>query len=451
MGGTELTENRRQRELWERDTLARLRVGDGGAAELTSLVETYDRNGRVHIGDTPDDVRSAMVHDWFAAHAEGASAAMVALRRSDVAELNCRARALALVFGQPWGLAPVALIVAMSIVRSRAFAPLDRHDVARAMTWKAAGTWGVAIGVVAVMPDALPIMVLNLFGPLVTGALYLDTGQLRRLTLAGVVIAIVLGALGFRSEGTGIEDGVPEWLFQVIMVVYLVMHVVMMIVSVGTANRVRLDTLAAVAESNRALVETGSELRASRRRVIAAGDDARVRIERDIHDGAQQRLVALAVQLQLAAQLGRSGTPIDPEQLDAMLTERGLNDALRSVARRSPNRVEVTYDSAVDLAPDDAAAVYFICLEALQNIAKHAGPDTTANVSVGVCEGKLVVSVVDDSPGFDRTTIGRSRGMLNMADRASALGEELTVESSPGGGTRVCMELPDWTAAEVDA
>ncbi len=380
---------------------------------------------------------------------------------------------LAIAFGEPWGFPLAALIVAMTFVRDRAFAPLDRGDVAKAMVWRAAGMWGVAIGVTAAIPDALPIMVLNLFGPLVTGALYLDTGQLRRLTLAGVAVAIVLGALGFRSEGTGIEDAVPEWIFQVVMIVYLVAHVVMMIVAVGSSNRVRLDTLAAVAASNRALVETDAELRASRRRVIAAGDDARIRIERDIHDGAQQRLVALAVQLQLAAQLGRNGTPIDPDQLDAMhaesreaidelrelargiypsvLTERGLHDALRSVARRSPNAVEITYDPAVELSADDAAAVYFICLEALQNIAKHAGPDTSAQVSLRVCDGELIVTVVDDGPGFDPTASARSRGLLNMADRASALGGELLVDSSPGGGTRISMVLPDWSAASVDA
>jgi signal transduction histidine kinase len=380
---------------------------------------------------------------------------------------------LAIAFAEPWGLALAALIVATALVRSRAFAPLARGDVARATVWKASGTWGVAVGVVAAIPDALPIMIINLIGPLVTGALYLDMRQLRRLTLAGVVVAIVLGALGFRSEGTGIEDGVPEWLFQMIMIVYLVMHVIMMILAVGTANRVRLDTLAAVAESNRALVESHAELRASRRRVIAAGDDARVRIERDIHDGAQQRLVALAVQLQLAAQLGRTGTPINPDQLESMhaesreaidelrelargvypsvLTERGLHEALRSVARRSPNPVTVAYDPAIQLSAEDAAAVYFICVEALQNTAKHGGPGSSAEVSLRVCAGELIVSVVDDGPGFDPTAVGSSRGMLNMADRASALGGALTVDSSPGRGTRISMVVPDWPAANVDA
>ena len=380
---------------------------------------------------------------------------------------------LAFAYSEPWGLALAAGVGVMAIVRLPSFAAIDRNDVVAAVWWDAAGTWGIAIVVAGVIPDALPIMVLNLVGPLVTGALYLDARQLRRLTVAGVVVAIVLGALGFRSEGTGIEDRIPEWLFQVILIVYLVMHVIVMIVSAGSANRVRLNTLSAVAETNRALLDADIELRASRRRVIAAGDGERVRIERDIHDGAQQRLVALAVQLQLASQLARNGTPVTPEQLDAMhvdsrealeelralargiypsvLTERGLEDALRSAAARPTVPVTVHIDEGIDLPRNDAAAVYFICLEAMQNAAKHA-PDSSARLSVRRSDdGGYVVAVVDDGPGFDTSSTLHSRGLLNMADRAGALGGELTVESEPGTGTCVTVRLPPSTAANVVA
>jgi hypothetical protein len=91
---TELTCNRRQRELWERHTLQRLRGGVGDRAGIEDLVAEYGRHGRLHMGDTPADVRVAMVKDWDEARREGASAAMIALRRSDVEELNARARAL---------------------------------------------------------------------------------------------------------------------------------------------------------------------------------------------------------------------------------------------------------------------------------------------------------------------------------------------------------------------
>lgn len=379
---------------------------------------------------------------------------------------------LALAFGEPWGLALGVGVGLMAIVRLPSFAAVDRNDVSAAMWWEAAGTWGIALVVVAAIPDATPIMVLSLIGPLVTGAVYLDIQQMRRLIAAGVVVAVVLGVLGFRSEGTGIEDAVPEWLFQLIMIVYLASHVVVMSGSLSAANRVRLATLDAVVDANAALVGADADLRESRRRVISAGDRERVRIERNIHDGAQQRLVALAVQLQLASQLARGGAPVTPEQLDAMhlesrealeelrelargiypsvLSERGLDDALRSAASRSPNPVEVAYECATRLSPDDAVAIYFVCLEALQNVAKHAGAQATARVTVDDHGGNLTVSISDDGVGCDIATIGSSRGLLNMADRAGALGGELSVESVPGQGTCVTMVLPPRSAANVD-
>lgn len=90
----ELTENRRQRELWEQDTLARLRSGEDGPDGIRRVVDTYGAHGRLHIGSTPVEVRGTMVADWYQARSDGKSVAMVALRRGDVDELNCRARAL---------------------------------------------------------------------------------------------------------------------------------------------------------------------------------------------------------------------------------------------------------------------------------------------------------------------------------------------------------------------
>jgi signal transduction histidine kinase len=409
------------------------------------------------------------------------------LQRTSLAELRSQFRTeqiaswiaaagvvvLALGFDEPWGILLGVGVGLMAIVRLPSFAAVDRSDVVGAMWWEAAGTWGISLIVVAVIPDATPIMVLNMIGPLVTGAVYLDARQMRRLISAGVVVAVALGALGFRSEGTGIEDAIPEWLFQIIMIVYLASHVIVTSSSLSAANRVRLATLDAVVAANEALISADSDLRESRRRVISAGDRERVRIERNIHDGAQQRLVALAVQLQLASQLALGGTPVTAEQLDAMhlesrealddlrelargiypsvLTERGLEDALRSIARRSPNRVEIAYDCVAELSREDAAAIYFMCLEALQNVAKHAGPHATARLTVYGSDDGLTVSIIDDGLGCDPTAIGSSRGVLNMADRAGALGGELTLDSSPGDGTRITMVLPHRPAANVDA
>ncbi len=376
---------------------------------------------------------------------------------------------LAVVYAEPWGIALAAGVAVMAIVRLPSFAALDRRDVGAAMWWEAAGTWGVALIVAGVIPDALPIMVLNLVGPLVTGAVYLDQRRMRRMLIAGVVVAVGLGALGFRSEGTGVEDAIAEWAFQIIMIVYLAMHVIIMSVSVTAANRIRIATLAEVTETNRALVVADAELRASRRRAISAGDDERVRIERDIHDGAQQRLVTLAVQLQLAQQLTQQGTPLSADELGALhqetreaidelrelargiyppvLTERGLVEALRSAGARAAIPVTVDADPTIELPRNDAAGVYFICLEALQNAAKHAdGASARVELRSHTDDG-IVIEIVDDGPGFWPDEASGSRGLLNMADRAGGLGGELSIESAPGQGTRVTVRLPVATAA----
>jgi signal transduction histidine kinase len=294
---------------------------------------------------------------------------------------------------------------------------------------------------------------------------------MRRMLFAGVFVAIGLGALGFRSEGTGVEDAIPEWAFQIIMIVYLALHLIIMSVSVSAANRVRLATVSELTDTNRALMATDAELRASRRRAVTAGDDERVRIERDIHDGAQQRLVALAVQLQLAQQAMQHGTPLTADELGALhqetreaidelrelargiyppvLTERGLAQALRSVGERAAIPVSVDVDPTIELSRNDAAGVYFICLEALQNAAKHA-PAASAQLELRRADDhEVVITISDDGPGFAPGDAAGARGLLNMADRAGALGGELSIDSAPGRGTRVAVRLQDSRAANV--
>jgi signal transduction histidine kinase len=197
-----------------------------------------------------------------------------------------------------------------------------------------------------------------------------------------------------------------------------------------------------------------------------------VRIERNIHDGAQQRLVAIAVQLQLAQQLTQQGTPLSPDDLGALhaetrdavdelrelargvypsvLTERGLVEALRSIGERSAIPVTVIADPVVELPREDAAGLYFVCLEALQNAAKHA-PDASARLEVQRIEDEVVTTITDDGAGFDPDAVSNSRGMLNMADRAGALGGALSIDSAPGEGTRVTVRLPAVTTANVSA
>ncbi len=217
------------------------------------------------------------------------------------------------------------------------------------------------------------------------------------------------------------------------------------------------------------LRRTNDELRASRSRLVSAADAERRRIERDIHDGAQQHLAALAVNLGLARQLLGDGSdePDDLATAAALLEEMqadvretiaqvrdlahgiyppllrqgGLPDALRAVVQRSPNTVTIEVDG-VDRrhGADVEAALFFCCLEALQNIAKHA-PDATVTVRLVGREGLLVLEVVDDGPGFDVAAAAGGQGRQNMTDRVGAVGGAVAVETGPGG-TRVRAEVP---------
>ena len=207
-----------------------------------------------------------------------------------------------------------------------------------------------------------------------------------------------------------------------------------------------------------------SELQASRARIVAASDQARRQIERNLHDGAQQHLVALAVNVRLARQLADA----DPEQAKLILDElggelqdavqelrelahgiyppllmdQGLTAALRAAAGRSPLDVEIVGETSSRYAADVEAAVYFCCLEALQNAAKYAGEGSHVSVHVREDEGKLVFDVADDGAGFDPATRAGGAGFTNMNDRLGAMGGTLRVDAAPGEGTRIFGAIP---------
>jgi signal transduction histidine kinase len=211
---------------------------------------------------------------------------------------------------------------------------------------------------------------------------------------------------------------------------------------------------------NAALIE---DLRASRQRLVAAQDGERRRIERNIHDGAQQQLVALAVKVGLTERLVAS----DPAKAASMLrdlkgeTERALEDlrdlargiypplladkglgaALESQARKSTVPVTVETDGIGRYPQEAEAAIYFSCLEALQNVAKYANA-TRATVRLEQRNGVVAFEVSDDGRGFDPDAAERGSGLQGIADRVSALGGQLQVRSAPGAGTTVTGRLP---------
>ncbi len=203
------------------------------------------------------------------------------------------------------------------------------------------------------------------------------------------------------------------------------------------------------------------ELRESRERLVEAQDTARRRLERDIHDGAQQHLVALAVNLRLAATLA-TAAPDRAEVLLAaqetaaaeamatlvqlsqgiyppLLEEQGVAAALRAVVGEGLVEVVADGDRRYPLAVE--AAAYFCCLEAIQNTTKHA-EGTAVRVAVDASEDGLTVTVADEGPGFDPTMVAGGTGLANVRDRADAAGGAVELWSAPGRGTRLRVMFP---------
>jgi signal transduction histidine kinase len=206
-----------------------------------------------------------------------------------------------------------------------------------------------------------------------------------------------------------------------------------------------------------------AELQASSARIIAAQDSTRRRLERNIHDGAQQHLVAIAVKLRLAATLARRDPARATRLLDELevethqaletlhalargiyppiLRELGLESAIRAQATRFSVPVDVSAHGLARYPSEVEAAAYFCCLEALQNVAKHANA-TQVRIRLEDAGGELAFSVDDDGIGFDPARTRQGSGLQNIADRLAALGGHLTVIPGPDGGTSLQGRVP---------
>jgi signal transduction histidine kinase len=260
--------------------------------------------------------------------------------------------------------------------------------------------------------------------------------------LGVIVVTRAEGAVVFREE----DDRV---LTELTRQVGLAMH------------NAQLDT--ALQGSLDELRRQADELRASRARVVASGDAERRRVERNLHDGAQQHLVALAINLRLAKDVVLEDPNAAVEMLEELgvavqdtikelrelahgiypplLVDSGLTEALRAVANRSPLDVDLETEGIGRYGRDIEAAIYFCCLEALQNAGKHA---QEAHVTIRIWEesGGLLFEVADDGPGFDINLAKQGHGYVNMMDRLGAIGGAVRWESEIGHGTTIRGSLP---------
>jgi signal transduction histidine kinase len=250
--------------------------------------------------------------------------------------------------------------------------------------------------------------------------------------LGVIVVTRAEGAVVFREE----DDRV---LTELTRQVGLAMH------------NAQLDT--ALQGSLDELRRQADELRASRARVVASGDAERRRVERNLHDGAQQHLVALAINLRLAKDVVLEDPNAAVEMLEdlgvavqdtikelrelahgiypPLLVDSGLTEALRAVANRSPLDVDLVTEGIGRYGRDIEAAIYFCCLEALQNAGKHA-PEAHVTIRIWEESGGLLFEVADDGPGFDINLAKQGHGYVNMMDRLGAIGGAVRWESEIG-------------------
>ncbi len=225
------------------------------------------------------------------------------------------------------------------------------------------------------------------------------------------------------------------------------------------------ELVRAAASATLLAVENGhleGELRASRARILEAGHAERRRIERDLHDSAQQRLVALRIHLELVGARMQQREERDlvaglghevEEAIDdlrsiasgvypAVLTDGGLAAALTSVGRHAALPVAIHDRGIGRHSPEVEATVYFCCVEALQNAAKHAGGDAIVTITLDASDHEVAFRVEDDGRGFDDRAVQMGHGLANLADRVSAANGTLQIDSAPGEGTRITGRIP---------
>jgi signal transduction histidine kinase len=288
--------------------------------------------------------------------------------------------------------------------------------------------------------------------------------------VATVVLGLAAGFLLAPAYYWAVPDGIELGLFQadtlpeaLALVPLGALVAFIGIPALGVLGRLygRLGAVLLGSDTDPELTAEVSDLRDARSRIIAAADAERRRIERDLHDGAQQRLVALALTLRMAEKRAAEGDPKAGELVrqaaeeaglalnelrnlargihPAILTNRGLNAALDDLASRATLPVEIAATPAEPLPEPVEAAAYFVVSECLANVSKHSGA-SSAQVSVTVADGQVTVSVSDDGVGGARLDGGS--GLQGLVDRVGAVDGVLALESPPGQGTRVVATIP---------
>ncbi len=270
-------------------------------------------------------------------------------------------------------------------------------------------------------------------------------------SIAAATIAVVAGGL----PGVGLQEEAPEWFADLAIIELAVLNCTLALFfawenQIGMAAQTR-------------------RLHESRRRIVAATERERQRIERDLHDGAQQRLVAAAIEARVAQRLLTSESHLADRTLDALsehvadalaelrdlahgiyppqLAHGGLAEALDAATKRAPTPAIVYATELRRHPPHIELSVYFCCLEALQNATKHAGETARITISLTDHDGGLTFDVRDTGPGCDPAILGTGHGITNMQDRLTTIGGTLIVNSTPGVGVHIHGYVPGLTSS----
>jgi signal transduction histidine kinase len=339
------------------------------------------------------------------------------------------------------------IFVMLSIIGAERARRRGRLDVTIALL--CIETCLAAIAVTVAVPDFVTVTALITTLPLVLALPYLSVRALDVIGAVQVTVLVVVTLIALRDSS--VVDPAPlPWVLTLLVVPIATVAVAVLVVVAVVATRDEVSDGTAV-------------LRGTLFELVEATDAERRRIERDLHDGAQQHVVAAAMQLRVIARLAgtdpdraldvvtalRSQTDEARDDLVSLvagsfpstLVDVGLVDAVRRAAARGAVPVRLRVMGTPTVPPHVAAAVYYCVHEALQNVNKHAVVGTSAEVVLRFDE-QLSFEVADDGAGFDPTTVAMGRGVRSMTERLAEIGGAVRVSSTPGVGTRVAGVAP---------
>lgn len=355
-------------------------------------------------------------------------------------------------------------VLGISALITTSLLPLRGNDVFGALLRLSIANWAVAIGATFIATFQWPLQLQVALLPIVLAATFVERSRLQWFVVLSLAVAGAVAALGLLQDTTGLSDEVPDWLKTAVLLITAPPFAVLVVLVTVAHNRQLEAVLDDERRARHELAEQATELRRSRARVVAATDRERQRIERDLHDGAQSRLVAVNLKLAAARAMlaGEADDGVVDGALDdvrrevhlahdelrslahglypTVLTQHGLVAAIGALADRSPAPIVVDLATIGRLSADVEAAVYFCVLEAVQNAAKHAAAGTVW-IRLHRSESVASFAVVDDGVGFDPSVAG-GHGLSNMRDRLGAIGGSLRVQTGRGSGTAVLGEIP---------